>query len=444
MKAANARMRSAAGRGKLLALVALTASIAAFGGDVALAQNAECARLQQAIAARRGSSGAQAAVERQRADSGEQSLRRLARLRQPQVSVFRLCAASAMRRGQRPNLAVDLADLQARAGGGAGDLVARYNAECLHAAPSGPSNVFEALFGGIARLANGGPDSGPQMDDRFDDHGGELRNAPPGQSDENGGVHAHAGSYAVCVRTCDGSFFPVSYSGAEAGRTAWRTSAGPCAPTRTWPSTRFRSAERSKRPRRRRGSPTRICPTPANSREPRSELLLPAQGGELGGSAQPAPNALWPREARHSGDAGEVGGDGPADHRPPRLSQLRTQKADHKAYNASVVAGPGAAPGATPSSNAATAVPGRQWRRHEAQRGSRHGQPRDVGHCRRRRAGGEELHRDQGQKWNGFGPRRRQTLGADSRASALARPMSGRSAASSGPASRPVKARRNG
>jgi hypothetical protein len=27
-------------------------------------------------------------------------------------------------------------------------------------------------------------------------------------------VQAHAGSYAVCVRTCDGSFFPVSYSGA--------------------------------------------------------------------------------------------------------------------------------------------------------------------------------------------------------------------------------------
>ena len=40
--------------------------------------------------------------------------------------------------------------------------------------------------------------------------------------------------------------------------------------------------------------------------------------------------------------------------------------------------------------------------------------------------------------------RRRQTVGADSRASALARPMSGRSAASSGPASRPVNARRNG
>ena len=27
-------------------------------------------------------------------------------------------------------------------------------------------------------------------------------------------MQAHSGSYAVCVRTCDGSFFPVSYSGA--------------------------------------------------------------------------------------------------------------------------------------------------------------------------------------------------------------------------------------
>ena len=40
--------------------------------------------------------------------------------------------------------------------------------------------------------------------------------APPksGQPADRSGVVAHAGSYAVCVRTCDGSFFPVSYSGA--------------------------------------------------------------------------------------------------------------------------------------------------------------------------------------------------------------------------------------
>src|ERR1700727_3941542 len=73
MRTAKTRMRSAFGRGGFLAsagALALTASIVAFSADIALAQNAECARLQQAIAARRGSSGSQAAGERQRAELG--------------------------------------------------------------------------------------------------------------------------------------------------------------------------------------------------------------------------------------------------------------------------------------------------------------------------------------------------------------------------------------
>ena len=73
MKAAITGVLSALGRRKLLAssgafaaLAALTAAL--LGGD-ALAQNAgECARLQQAIAQRHGSSGVQAAAERQRAE----------------------------------------------------------------------------------------------------------------------------------------------------------------------------------------------------------------------------------------------------------------------------------------------------------------------------------------------------------------------------------------
>ena len=59
MMTAKTRMRSAFGQGGFLAslgaLAALTASIVAFTSDVAMAQNAgECARLQQAIASRRG------------------------------------------------------------------------------------------------------------------------------------------------------------------------------------------------------------------------------------------------------------------------------------------------------------------------------------------------------------------------------------------------------
>jgi hypothetical protein len=219
MKAAMIRMGSAVGRGKFLpsagVLAALAASIAAFGGD-ALAQNAaECARLQQAIASRHGSSGAQAAAERQRAElaRAEGSARSLGCGNRkflffgsdPPAQCGEL-------NGQIARMQASLADLEARGGGGAGDLVARYNAECVNA-PTRPTNFLEALFGGVARL--GAPQE-PQTDARFEplDHGPPDRTNESGQPVDRSGVVAHAGSYAVCVRTCDGSFFPVSYSGA--------------------------------------------------------------------------------------------------------------------------------------------------------------------------------------------------------------------------------------
>ena len=199
-------------------MAALTATIVAFGCDVARAQSAgECARLQQAIAARRGSSGSQAAVERQRGELARTSA--YARSLGCGNRKFLVFGSDPPPQcgevnAQISRMQANLADLQARAGGGAGDLVARYNAECLHApagpSPGGPSNVFEALFGGIARLAS--PQDQPQMDARFEDHGDNSRQSAP--SGDRGGVQAHSGSYAVCVRTCDGSFFPVSYSGA--------------------------------------------------------------------------------------------------------------------------------------------------------------------------------------------------------------------------------------
>jgi hypothetical protein len=217
---AKTRMRSALGPGKILssagALAALTVSIVAFGGDIALAQNAgECGRLQQAIAARRGSSGAQAAAERQRAELARTSA--YARSLGCGNRKFLFFGSEPPPQcgevnGQISRMQANLADLQARAGGGGGDLIARYNAECLHAPSGGPANVFEALFGGIARLG-APPEQEPQTDARFEDRGAVPRNEP-GQSGEKGGVQGHAGSYAVCVRTCDGSFFPVSYSGA--------------------------------------------------------------------------------------------------------------------------------------------------------------------------------------------------------------------------------------
>ena len=216
MMAAKTRMRSAFGRGRILALACALQprSSSDFSGDVALAQNAECARFSKQSpptagrAVRRAPLSANAPNFHAPAPMPARSAARtasscfLARSRQPQCGELN---------GQISRMQANLADLQARAGGGAGDLIARYNAECGRAQPSGPSNVFEALFGGLARL--GAPqDQEPQTDARFEDHGDQPRQSAP--SGEKGGVQAHSGSYAVCVRTCDGSFFPVSYSGA--------------------------------------------------------------------------------------------------------------------------------------------------------------------------------------------------------------------------------------
>jgi hypothetical protein len=219
MKAAMTRMGRALAGGKFLASVgtfaALAASISVFAGD-ALAQNAaECARLQQAIASRHGSSGAQAAVERQRAElSRTEALARSLGCENRKFLFFgsNPPAQCGEISGQVARMQASLADLQSRAGGGGGDVIARYNAECVNAPPR-PTNFLEALFGGVAKMAAPPPQQ-QQMDARFEplDDGSANQQARPGG--EKGHVEAHAGSYAVCVRTCDGSFFPVSYSGA--------------------------------------------------------------------------------------------------------------------------------------------------------------------------------------------------------------------------------------
>ncbi len=191
----------------LLAVAAAAAGFLAAGQ--AFADSPECARLQAAIAtAPRGGGAAAGAAERQRAELASTSAYAHSIGCDNQKFLFfgseppPQCGEV---RGRIARMQANLADLQARAGGGRGDLVARYNAECVNA-PRGPANIFEALFGGGARQAAINPDEIPpdqqqQMIDK------SIEN-------EKRGAHVSAGSYAVCVRTCDGSFFPVSYSGA--------------------------------------------------------------------------------------------------------------------------------------------------------------------------------------------------------------------------------------
>jgi len=113
---------------------------------------------------------------------------------------------------QIDRMRANLTDLQARSGGGAGgrgELMARYRSECANVADTGaprPPNLIDNLFGikpeGDQNMLPTNPDGTPQE---------------KVVSTEDTG--AQAGSKAVCVKTCDGSFFPVSYS-ASSGRLA--------------------------------------------------------------------------------------------------------------------------------------------------------------------------------------------------------------------------------
>jgi len=95
--------------------------------------------------------------------------------------------------------------LRARAYGDGGQrqaLSARYNATCVQrAAPQ--KGFWETLFSGgaIQEHAPAPAPPEPVQEDRLDDEGDS---------------HAHGGSQAVCVRTCDGSFFPLSFSARSA------------------------------------------------------------------------------------------------------------------------------------------------------------------------------------------------------------------------------------
>lgn len=197
---------------RLLAVAATAAGILAATQALA-ADSAECARLQAAIAAgpHGGGAAAAGAAERQRAELASASAYARSIGCDNQKFLFfgseppPQCGEI---KGRIARMQANLADLQARAGGGRGDLVARYNAECVNAQPRGPTNFFEALFGGARQAIQSlNPDELPSPDEQQQMIEKSIEN-------EKKGAHVSAGSYAVCVRTCDGSFFPVSYSGA--------------------------------------------------------------------------------------------------------------------------------------------------------------------------------------------------------------------------------------
>jgi hypothetical protein len=111
---------------------------------------------------------------------------------------------------QIARMQANLGQLQARGSGGGprGELVARYNAECANPQPHS-HGLFDALFGGQR-------DDQPRVADVpliADPNAPDAKNPDENANPEGGGVQAHSGSKEVCVRTCDGFFFPIGYSG---------------------------------------------------------------------------------------------------------------------------------------------------------------------------------------------------------------------------------------
>lgn len=93
--------------------------------------------------------------------------------------------------------------------GGADDsqraaLAARYDAECrnVNTRAHAPRNFFEELFGVAPPDEGGAPAEAPGEQQPYDPDN------PDGQ--------AQGGSQALCVRSCDGGFFPLHYSAAGA------------------------------------------------------------------------------------------------------------------------------------------------------------------------------------------------------------------------------------
>ncbi len=191
-----------------LVALALTASHGA-----ALAQAYDCAGLQGQIAALdRGagsrSNGSPGAIRQQRAqlDRAVVYARSLGCDRADIVYSGGAGGRCPGINAQIQQMQSSLGQLQA-AGGSAdraaarADLVARYNAYCrgqAQAQAARPRGFFETLFG-IQTPAPAAPD--PSF--------APPEEAPP-ESDQDD--KPHGGSQAVCVRTCDGGFFPLSIS----------------------------------------------------------------------------------------------------------------------------------------------------------------------------------------------------------------------------------------
>ena len=202
-------------RSNARALAVLACVIGFFSGEgAAFAQAVDCNRLQQQIIALGPPNSADPARAQQFRDAAQRQASELDRTvaysnsigcGRRQLLFFddspRECSAIGQQIARmRANLA-DLRQQAAQAGGDDAtrrDLVARFDASCRGAQPQQRSagGFFDNLFG---RSTPSGNLAELPME------GDPLNAEEPG-----------SGSLAVCVRSCDGGFFPVSYSASRA------------------------------------------------------------------------------------------------------------------------------------------------------------------------------------------------------------------------------------
>jgi hypothetical protein len=195
--------------GRLGLALVLAGGAAVFGGHVSAQQlSADCQRLREAIAdASRGDSGAQyqAAADRQRAEL-DRTVAYAKSIGCDRHQFLFFGAPPPPQCGeinaQVGRMRANLDELQQRAGGGPGgrgELIARFNAQCTTAQQpqQQPANFLDAIFGNLARQPS------------------DVQTVPLNPDQPLDSTEAEAGSKAVCVRACDGAFFPVSYSASQ-------------------------------------------------------------------------------------------------------------------------------------------------------------------------------------------------------------------------------------
>lgn len=187
----------------------LTLAIVLSAAGPALAQNPECEQLRAALAApARADPGASAEAQRLRAEISKLSASAQGSGCDNQQFLFFGSAPPAHCAGLKSRIAALQNQYDSAAARASGDsaqrraLRARYDQNC----GAKPKNFFESLFGG-----GGGSDEAPN-----DSVPPEGAIAPDDGQSPSGGGGAYGGSQAICVRSCDGGFFPLNFSARSA------------------------------------------------------------------------------------------------------------------------------------------------------------------------------------------------------------------------------------